>query len=157
MGFLPFPLVLKGGFLVLIVLIVVGLLIVATLGSPLRGAMIKEGVILAGIQTEMLPGIAEAREVYREHSYDFWITSGLEGVHGKGSLHPLGLASDFRVRDPGPSGDGSDGLWNIPLKERQVMAREIGDRAGENYDVVLKPDHIHMEYQPDRWLRFVSN
>ena len=144
----------KGKQLLIVVLLAIFAIVAAT---PLRGVMVKRGVILAGIKPELFPGISEAREVYREHGYQFWITSGVEGVHGKGSLHPLGLAADFRVRDPGPTGDGSDGQWDIPIPERKLMAKEIGRRSGENYDVVLKADHIHIEYQPDRWVRFVSS
>lgn len=129
-------------FLVIVVIFVI------VAAAPLRGVMIKPGVSLVGLQPVMNVALAEGREVYREHSYEFWLTSGLEGKHGVGSLHFVGLAVDFRVRDPGPTGDGSDGKWNIPLAERRTMRNEIKAALGAQWDVVLKPNHIHVEFQP---------
>lgn len=122
--------------------VVLVLVFVVLAATPLRGVMIKPGAISAGIRPELFPGIAVVRQVYVEHGYEFWLTSGIEGKHGFGSLHPLGLASDFRVADPG-------GAWSIPLAEREQMEREIKERTraiSTFYHVRLEVDHIHLEY-----------
>ena len=123
-------------FLILLVAV-----IAIAAASPLRGAMIKTGVSLQGLQPIMNIVIGEGREVYRNHNYPFVITSGLEGKHSVGSLHFAGLAVDFRVKDPG-------GAWNIPLTVRQTIRNEIKAAVGRDWDIVLKPDHIHTEFQP---------
>lgn len=136
----------EGRKAVSVTVIVFFAVVLALTVSPLRGVMIKPGVSLIGLQPPMLMAQAEAREVYREHGYIFVITSGLEGKHGVGSLHFVGLALDYRVRSTEEYWPG--GIWNIPLPERRVMARELRDRLGAQYDVVLKPDHLHSEFQP---------
>jgi len=125
-------------------LIVVAAVIAIAAASPLRGVMIKPGVSLIGLQPIMNIVIAEAREVYRSHGYPFVITSGLEGKHGVGSLHFVGLGIDFRVRDPG-------GDWSIPFRERNAMRDELRAAVGVQWDIVLKGGavpHLHAEFQP---------
>ena len=127
--------------MVLIVLVVVVLVLTAR-AAAFGDTMIKPGAIVAGIRPEMFPGIVVARQVYAEHGFEFWLTSGIEGIHGVPSLHPLGLAADFRVADP-------DGKWSIPKAERVAMRDEIQTRTraiNPFYQVLLKSDHIHMEY-----------
>jgi hypothetical protein len=63
------------------------------------------------------------------------VTSALDGVHGKGSLHPKGAAFDFRTND-WPKG-----------KENQITT-EIKKALGPQYDVVLECDHLHCEFDP---------
>ncbi len=128
----------------LILFIAVMIAIVAA--SPLRGVMIKKGVSLIGLQPVMGIVIAEGRAVYAAHGYAFVITSGLEGTHSRGSLHFVGLAVDFRVNSTQPDWPG--GVWNIPLKERQQIRNEIRAAVGAQWDIVLKPNHIHNEFQP---------
>lgn len=124
----------------------VSIAILAYVTSSLFGAMIKDNVDLSGIQPETLIGIQETREVFREHDYPFVITD-ISRHRGSG-LHRVGFAWDTRVRDPG-------GKWSIPESERYIMASEIQDRVGSQYDVIYEDEikdvrapHIHGEFQP---------
>lgn len=65
-----------------------------------------------------------------------YITSACEGEHGPGSLHPHGYALDFRIRD-------------IPNAKRPALAEAVSEALGDDYDVVLEPTHLHVEYDPD--------
>lgn len=70
------------------------------------------------------------------------ITSANDGRHMDGSLHYKDRAFDIRI-------------WNIKSKNSQLRhalartwAARIAERLGEDYDVILESDHIHMEYDP---------
>ena len=63
------------------------------------------------------------------------ITEGTGGEHSKGSLHYVGLALDFRTRD-------------MTDKMAEVLVMKIKESLGDQYDVVLEKDHIHVEFQP---------
>lgn len=63
------------------------------------------------------------------------ITSAIDGVHGKKSLHPKGAAFDFRTND-----------W--PKGKEEQITTEIRKALGPQYDVVLEIDHLHVEWDP---------
>jgi hypothetical protein len=65
-----------------------------------------------------------------------YITSARDSVHGKGSLHPKGLAIDLRTRD-------------LEMSRIIELASEIKATLGKNFDVVIEQDHLHVEYDPD--------
>lgn len=69
------------------------------------------------------------------------ITHVTDGVHGKGSLHPSGLAADIHCRSWGPM-------------VQKVLAK-IKTSLGPHFDVILEDAqdlkgniHIHVEYDP---------
>lgn len=64
------------------------------------------------------------------------VTSGREGRHGAQSLHYVDRALDFRTRN----------LKNS-TKRKVSMGMQIA--LGEDYDVVLESDHLHVEYDPE--------
>lgn len=68
------------------------------------------------------------------------ITSALDGLHTKDTIHPLGKAIDIRTRDI---------EFNCVLI---YYYEEIKAWLGDNFDVVLEQDsnqpHIHIEYDP---------
>lgn len=66
---------------------------------------------------------------------DIVITSGTDGKHMKGSKHYSGDALDLRRS-------------NIPTKLLDTYLTRLRGRLGEDYDVVLEKDHIHVEYDP---------
>ena len=76
-----------------------------------------------------------AREAFGFFGADAIITSGQDGVHGKGSLHASGNALDFRTRHVS-----------------RTIAEKVVDRMrkilGKGYDIVLEKDHIHGEWDP---------
>jgi len=70
--------------------------------------------------------------VYREHGEELVVTSTYEGDHSAGSLHYADLAFDIR----------------LPKAKATTIALEIQQALGEDFDVVLEPTHIHIEYDP---------
>jgi hypothetical protein len=98
---------------------------------------LKEGVAVQGLRTEMLLGLMIALGVYQEYGYDLVVTSLLDGKHSRTSLHYSGCGADLRTR-------------HMQEAHKQLIADEINDRCGTDYDVVLESDHIHMEFQPKR-------
>lgn len=98
---------------------------------------IKPGASVKGLQPQALIALYIAEQVYGSYGADCWLTSGTDGKHGAESLHYSGLAVDIRISNLEDA---------IPTKE----AREkIANALSVEYDVVLEPDHIHIEYDPD--------
>jgi hypothetical protein len=77
------------------------------------------------------------RDVLEKRKLDAVITAGLDGKHSPGSLHYVGLAFDLRTN-------------NIPAADREPVRAEIKDALGDDYDVVIEGDHIHIECQPKK-------
>ena len=63
------------------------------------------------------------------------VTSGTDGQHGKYSKHYVGQALDFRTRD-------------IKLELRPTLVKMVKEALGQDFDVVLESDHLHVEYDP---------
>jgi hypothetical protein len=98
---------------------------------------LKDGVIIAGLHIKMRPVLIAAEDVWRDLGrQEVVITSALDGCHSAASLHPYGRAVDLRTRV----------LRGIDVALAVDMLRE---RLGDDYDVVLEPTHIHVEYDPE--------
>ena len=95
---------------------------------------IKEGVNLEGVQWQMFKAAIIAEHVYGKFGAECIITSANDGSHKDGSLHYQGQALDLRT-------------WNVGGRETQVHA-ELKKALGDDYDVVLEKDHIHVEFDP---------
>lgn len=94
--------------------------------------ILKEGVVLAGLQIEMRPVMQQAALIWgHQGKYNLRITSGTEGSHSVGSLHPYGLALDIEL-PPQPG----------------LAISELKKALGCGYDVILEGDHVHVEYDP---------
>jgi hypothetical protein len=69
-----------------------------------------------------------------------WITSANDGEHSDGSLHFDNRAFDIRIKNI------------IAGTEFPLAARGWAERMrvalGDDYDVILEDDHIHVEYDP---------
>ena len=63
--------------------------------------IIKEGVDLTNLKTEMLVAIMIMNECCADLGVDCTITSGCDGRHMDGSRHYKGEAVDFRLREMG--------------------------------------------------------
>lgn len=74
-------------------------------------------------------------EVAKEHDADCVVSGGIEGRHGRGSLHFVGGALDFDF--PG-----------VEDAEGQEMSQKIAFRAGPHFDVLWHDGHLHGEFQP---------
>lgn len=93
---------------------------------------IKPGVRIAGMQTEILLAVVIAHELFREQAQTLTVTSCTDGVHKERSLHYVGRAVDLR----------------LPTAAKERMVEQLAGRLGDEYDVVLEGDHIHVEYDP---------
>lgn len=99
--------------------------------------ILKEGVNVHGISTELLLGLTVAATVYDQYGEELVVTSLNDSRHSRTSLHYSGNAADLRT--------------NYFDRETQLkVVAEIKRRLGPDYDVVLEKDHIHLEYQPKR-------
>lgn len=101
-------------------------------GAPVFAA--KPGAVLSNE-----PAIEHARRivarVWASRGYSLTVTSGYDGSHRAQSLHYAGLAEDYRTRDVAPA--------HLP-----AMVDSVRSILGSDYDVVLEPDHLHVEFDP---------
>lgn len=93
---------------------------------------IKTGVRISGIQPEIVLALLIADGVHQRHGEVLTVTSLLDGKHMRASLHYVGSAADLELPQHGVA----------------HMVFDLSASLGENYDVVLESDHIHVEYQP---------
>ena len=105
---------------------------VAAIGEDVQ---IKPGVNLEGIQPQLVMAAQVADEVYTSNGFALTITSANDSQHMEGSLHYQGRALDLRTRD-------------LPEGMAATLAGEIRSRLGNQFDVILEADHIHIEYDP---------
>ena len=96
----------------------------------------KKGVKINGILPELAFVQPLIKEIAEKYSTDYTITSGVDGKHMTGSLHPLGGAIDIRTRD----------LY-YPWQKQQ-MAAALRSCLTDEFDIVEEEDHIHIEFDP---------
>jgi len=102
-------------------------------------------VSLSNLQPQLLFALVVAERAYRDvgaykpgtkdRDMGIVVTSANDAKHMDGSLHYSGCAVDVRIRQ----------LVN-PDKVRD----EIKARLNQDFDVLLKNTHIHIEWQPRR-------
>ena len=97
---------------------------------------IKSNVSIRNIRPQMVLAAMVVAQYCEEINAECTITSGDDGTHGADSLHPYGLALDFRNRD-------------LTMSEKESMREQIAKRLGPDFDVVLESTHLHVEYDPD--------
>lgn len=94
--------------------------------------LIKAGVDISRLEPPIRKKLNEiARRVCLIGCTEIIVTSTYEGSHCEGSLHYANLAIDIRRGKYG-----------------QKVVRDLKDKLGRNYDVILESDHIHIEYDP---------
>ena len=97
---------------------------------------LKEGVSVHGLGNEIIVALIVINDVYQSFGHECVITSGTDGTHGYSSEHYKGDAVDIRTN-------------NIkPEEQKSVIAQQIKDRLGNDFDVVLEATHLHCEYDP---------
>ncbi|MDX2221134.1 MAG: hypothetical protein SFV21_00205 [Rhodospirillaceae bacterium] len=96
---------------------------------------IKPGVRLHGLRPEMAVAVTIVNGVLAEIPVKTVITSAIDGRHGHGSLHFVGAAIDIRSRE-------------IPPARLAETKDKLAAALGPDFDVVLEPDHFHIEFQP---------
>ena len=94
--------------------------------------LIKAGVDISRLRPEIRKKLTRIENIMRAvDNIEMIITSTYEGTHAAGSLHYANLAVDIR----------RDQATTYSFKEIQRF-------LGQDYDCVLKEDHIHIEYDP---------
>lgn len=91
----------------------------------------KRGVQVRGVRPEIVLAIQTAATLWP----DLVVTSVTDGRHSLGSLHYVGAAFDIRTRDFADVEGAADDL-------RSCLTNE--------YDVVVEPTHMHVEFQPKK-------
>ena len=99
-----------------------------------RRLRFKGNTKLYGLQPESLHGIDTCLGVFHSRGLPMTITSARGDQHGPHSHHFKGLAWDIRI-------------WDI-AGEEQLVCEELQDALGDQYQVILETDHIHVEYDP---------
>ena len=94
--------------------------------------LIKQGVDISRLNREIRRGLGIVDKIYTENGQELIITSTYEGNHGGGSLHYGNDAFDVR----------------LALKFTGTIVGRVSRELGLDYDVVEKPDHVHIEYDP---------
>lgn len=99
--------------------------------------MLKPGVRVSGLRPEILLAVVVAERAYEAMGVDCVITACVDGKHSPSSLHYAGAAVDLRTRD-------------VPTEQRAALAARLRACLGEDHDVILEADHIHIEFQPKK-------
>ena len=103
--------------------------------------VLKSNVRLHDLDPAIVVGLIAANEIFKEAGYDCIITSANDSTHGKRSLHPKGLALDFRSK-------------HIKTKsEKFTILALIKHCLDVQFDIILEGlgtpnEHYHMEYDP---------
>jgi len=92
---------------------------------------LKAGVRVLGIRPEVVLALRIVEAVYQAHGAPFVITSIMEGTHKRASLHYVGCAADVR----------------LPPQDAVSIVAEAKAALGDDFDVILEGDHVHVEFQ----------
>lgn len=96
---------------------------------------LKPGVDVRGLRIETLLAVLVFYDLIGHTATGLTITSVMDGKHKEGSKHYSGFGFDVRTRDMEPN----FAKW---------AATTAQERLGDQYDVVLESDHIHVEFDP---------
>ena len=93
------------------------------------------GARIHGLRPEMVVALIIVKDAFISRGANCVITSGIEGRHGRGSLHLVGAALDFRT-------------GSMSREQVSEIATEIREGLGLDFDVVVEDTHLHVEWQP---------
>ena len=96
----------------------------------------KANVNLNGAQGVIINAMSQVDFIYSNFGQELVVTSVMDGVHSKNSLHYKGLAFDTRT-------------WYFTKSVLEDLLVCLRIALGSDYDVVLEKDHFHIEYDPD--------
>ena len=97
---------------------------------------IKEGVSILGLDPKLVLALIICDQVYHDNGIeDCVLTSGTDSKHGDHSHHYKGYAIDLRTS-------------NVEINKRAPIASVIQKQLGNEYQVILENDHIHVEFDP---------
>lgn len=93
------------------------------------------------IRSEMAPAVEAVRDVWAWYGLGLPVITSIEdGRHSAGSLHPAGLALDYRLNTIDP-------VLHAALRAAVAL------KVGTNFDVLHErhgssEDHLHIEFDP---------
>lgn len=96
---------------------------------------LKAGVRITGVKPETVLALIVCDGVYRSLGYEMVVTSVCEGKHSRGSIHFVGMAFDLRIS-------------NLRQESVPMIVSRMKDQLGQDFDVVLESDHVHVEFEP---------
>lgn len=96
---------------------------------------LKKGVNCSGVNPEILLALLVADGIYQDFGYDMTVTSLKDGKHMMKSLHYVGKAADIRIS-------------NVRKMDTIHIFKALIEALTDDFDVVLEPTHIHIEYDP---------
>lgn len=96
---------------------------------------IKDGVVFKSLTSPIIRAISVIMGEWTSEGEVATVTSASDGKHKRGSLHYKDSAIDIRVR-------------GISSEKIVKLVKRISLILGPDYDVVLEPDHIHVEWDP---------
>lgn len=97
--------------------------------------ILKRGVVLA-LGASMARALNDLDTVVlAETGFEMVITCASDGVHMAGSKHYTGEAIDIRTSN-------LDALQKVRLRNALAVV------LGKWFDVVIEPDHLHIEFDP---------
>lgn len=108
------------------------------------GALVK---FKPGVRLDLQPEMARALPWIEQAHTDAYlsrgaiITSAVDGEHRDDSKHYVGLAVDLRTRDL----TAAEISRLVAALRKRLNGSAAADRP---YNVVVEPDHIHVEYDP---------
>jgi len=98
---------------------------------------LKAGVRLVGVKPELVVGLTITDSIFSDYEQRLVVTAVVDGQHQSGSLHYPGMAFDARIA-------------GIPQPILERISAALKDGLGEDFDIVLELDHLHIEFQPKR-------
>jgi len=94
--------------------------------------LIKAGVDISRLNREIRRALRTVSDIFMGFDQEVVVTSTYEGNHGAGSLHYANDAFDVRYPDQ-------------PLVG--IITR-LRNKLGNDFDILGREDHIHLEYDP---------
>ena len=105
---------------------------------------VKEGVVFKAFLPQVLGMLNALNKLSGSMRVNIVVTSGNDGKHSKESYHYKNLAIDIRI-------------WGLSAEQIDNVMDKLQGLAfmGHTgyYDVVLEKDHIHAEFDENRWHR----
>lgn len=97
----------------------------------------KQNTVVSSLHAQMALVLYHADLIHEELTGDeLTVTSVNDGRHMPGSKHYTGEAVDLRT-------------WSLKNDQRVAeFIHRLATAIGDNFDIVLEPTHIHVEYDP---------
>ena len=96
----------------------------------------KKGVKVFGIRPELAAALTVIASCYSDYNNtECVVTSITDGQHGSHSHHYKGYACDLRIK-------------NVPEGMHQRLRDHIANSLGDEFQVILESNHIHVEFDP---------